>query len=357
MVSSPLSTTRLSLDELVALNDEIRALVRAGIPLERGMAALSKDLPGSLGRAAREIAERGEQGEPLESAVGAMTRTLPPVYRAVIQAGMRSGRLVEALQSLASASRRLAEVRSEVASVLTYPLLVVLTAWGMLVLFAGFVGPRLLAGMEDFGVPGAAGLRAALRLGDAGWILGIGVPVAIIAGAVLWVWTTRRAMMVQPGWSSALLGWLPWIGRMLRYVRAGVFSEFLAMLLEAEVPLPESLRLAAEAAGDRSVRRGAHRMAEVLEQSGTVSGKAAAQSGLPPMVLWGIGSHRPKGGVTEALRHAADSYRRRARHQADRARVFLPVVMTLAVSGASTLIFALIVFVPWVTLMKKLAEA
>ena len=41
---------RISIDELAALNDEIAALVRAGVPLDRGLLGAGGDLPGGLGR-------------------------------------------------------------------------------------------------------------------------------------------------------------------------------------------------------------------------------------------------------------------------------------------------------------------
>lgn len=39
----------LSLDDLAALNDEIVALVRAGLPLEPGLTGARRDLRGRLG--------------------------------------------------------------------------------------------------------------------------------------------------------------------------------------------------------------------------------------------------------------------------------------------------------------------
>ncbi len=46
------SSAPISLDDLIALNDEIIALVRAGVPLEEGVHDLSRDLPGELGELA-----------------------------------------------------------------------------------------------------------------------------------------------------------------------------------------------------------------------------------------------------------------------------------------------------------------
>ena len=48
----------MTLDHLIALNDEIAALVRAGVPLERGLAELGGDMPGRLGEIATALAER-----------------------------------------------------------------------------------------------------------------------------------------------------------------------------------------------------------------------------------------------------------------------------------------------------------
>ena len=55
----------ITLDELVALNDEIIALVRAGVPLDRGLVSLGTDLPGRLGTLADTLGRRLESGESL----------------------------------------------------------------------------------------------------------------------------------------------------------------------------------------------------------------------------------------------------------------------------------------------------
>ena len=47
----------LSLEHLIALNDEIAALIRAGLPLERGLLSVGSDLPGRLGEVTRQVAD------------------------------------------------------------------------------------------------------------------------------------------------------------------------------------------------------------------------------------------------------------------------------------------------------------
>src|SRR5262245_28274675 len=52
----------ITLDDLVALNQEIVALARAGVPLERGLLLSRRDLRGRLGRITESLGRRLERG-------------------------------------------------------------------------------------------------------------------------------------------------------------------------------------------------------------------------------------------------------------------------------------------------------
>ena len=68
------NSASISLDELVALNEEMAALVRAGVPLDAGMADLGGDLPGKLGVLATQI-----KPETLSGCIkAACIATMPP---------------------------------------------------------------------------------------------------------------------------------------------------------------------------------------------------------------------------------------------------------------------------------------
>ena len=91
----------LNLDELAAINDELAALVRAGVPLEPGLARLGSEMPGRLGRRARALAERLQGGEALEDVLDDPRMGFPRMYTAILRAGQRSGRLAPALELFA----------------------------------------------------------------------------------------------------------------------------------------------------------------------------------------------------------------------------------------------------------------
>jgi general secretion pathway protein F len=358
MAQNP-QTAPISLDQLIVLNDEIAALVRAGIPLDKGLCALGDDLPGSLGRVASGLAKSLEQGHSLEAALAQRGRQFPPVYRAVVEAGMRAGRLPAAFESLADSIARIRDARRAVATALAYPLMVAAVAWGFFVFYIIFIAPRMIAIFEFRGPVANKFADLAAALGQTVQYWGPGVPLLVFLVSVFWWWYSARGSLAQPWWNALLLGWCPWIGRMLRATRNSTFVDILTLLVRNDVPLDEALLLAAESSGDARTIRAVRPLAEAITrgefstQDG--SGSDLKTAGLPPLLSWIMSSGGPRGTLLSALEHAAEIYHRRARRYAETARLMVPIVLSLAIGGSMTLAYALVMFVPYVTLLKTIA--
>jgi general secretion pathway protein F len=339
---------------LVALNDEIAALVRAGVPLERGLGKLAQDMPGRLGKTTQALAERMQRGQSLAQAVEEEGKVFPPVYRAVVLAGLRAGSLAAALQSVSRSARRLADTRRMVAAGFFYPLLVVLVASGLLEFFLVRIAPVLLKFLSDFEGPGSQLLVDVARWAVWAAYWAPALPILVVLLAAVWWLGSSRAALVGPRWAAAFLGWLPWLGSMLRSHRIATFAEVLALLVENRVPLDEGLLLAAEAAGDRRMLRVAGEMAAALRRGQPLGQRAGPNGAFPPMLGWLMATGQSRGALGPALRHAADNYQRRARRKADVARVFLPVLLAAVLGGTTVLLYALLLFVPWIGMLNAL---
>jgi len=61
-----------------------------------------------------------------------------------------------------------------------------------------------------------------------------------------------------------------------------------------------------------------------------------------------------RGSLGQTMRYAADVYHRRARHQAEKIRLFLPIVLTLAIGGGVTLLYVLFVLGTWPSPLRTL---
>ena len=115
-MTSSSSKPVITLDQLIALNDEIAALVRAGVPLDRGLRSLGEDLPGRLGRFARQLsaADRPRRVADRRAgrAHGRTAATLPCGGRGGDCGGAIAGRTGIAGRLAAAAGRDAAERRA-----------------------------------------------------------------------------------------------------------------------------------------------------------------------------------------------------------------------------------------------------
>jgi general secretion pathway protein F len=344
----------LSLDQLIALNDEIAALVRAGIPLERGLLNLGSDFRGRLGGFATVLARRMEQGESLPDALDAEGSRLPRLYRAVIVSGLRSGRLPSALESLANFARQVVEVRRALGLALVYPLVVLLIAYVFFLAFVTQLVPRFLVVYATLEIPISVMLRGLERLGEKALYWGPIVPALFILIGLAWSWS-GRGVALSTGKAGMLLGWIPWMRGMLANSRAANFADLLALLVDHDVPFDEAIVLAAESSGDTAIERTARELATALRAGGLPADLSASAPALPPMLRWLIATGHRQGTLGPALRHAAATYRRRALFQADAARAFLPTFQLLLIGATATALFVGAIFYPFVNLLFRLS--
>jgi len=135
----------VSLDELLALHEEITVLARSGMPLAAGLLEVATDLPGRLRGLAQQLGHHLEQGRSIDDAL-AQIPNVPPFYRAVVAVGARTGRLPAALEGLTSNLRQWIELRRSIGLVSFYPLLV-LTLTGVL---ASILLPRVYVSLAAF---------------------------------------------------------------------------------------------------------------------------------------------------------------------------------------------------------------
>jgi type II secretory pathway component PulF len=347
----------ISLDDLIALNDEIIALTRAGVPLDRGLQMLGGELPGRFGGAARGLGERLEAGQSLEQALDATSGgRLPEVYLAVVRAGMKAGRLPAALEGLAVAARRARQLRRAIGLALVYPVIVLLLAYALLVLAFRFWIPELIPFYESFhaGVPGIIRWLSAVGESAPRWAA-IPPLLAMFAGVAWWFWN-RDLVRRATGSAGARRG-RGLVGT-LRDGRLAGFAEVLALLIEQQVPLPESLLLAADASGDRALRHDVRELVERLVRGETPrpgdSSPGTALGSLPPLMRWLILSSQPAQQLADSLRRLSRSYHARAKETADWYSLYLPLWLTAGIGGTAVATYAILIFAPWCDVLTRI---
>ena len=347
------SVKAVTLEQLSALNREIATLIRAGVPLESALTAMGGELPRDLRRVTDALAQRLSAGESLETALDAVGANLPRVYKGVMKAALRSDRPAAALEALATALARLDTMRRSILSAMVYPILVAFAAWLGFVLYAAFIGPRTWAALDDFGLGGRT-IGTIRSVSEAAATWGVVVPLALFAVTLFWWYQTSRAALGASAVSRILFAWVPFMPRLLRDTRAAVFLDVLTVLIESRVPFGEALRLAADVTGDKKTLRAASILADRLESGRPPAVADFRNAGFPPLFGWLLLGGATRGDLLPSLRHARETYHRRARFDAEAVRGFAPIVCTGIIGGIVAAAFILAVYVPYVSLMLSL---
>ncbi len=331
-----------SLDDFMALNDQVAALVEAGVPLDVDLGP-PHEAGATLERINALIARRVSQGASLTAAIEADDKLLTPSYRSLVELGLRSESLAAGLKASNKRAASALQSRQATRLALTYPLIVCCLAFVGLIGFCIFLVPVLQSMYDNMRITAGSGLRTleSLRATLPYW-----ASAAPLAALVLVGWRIQarsRPQSILPGSSLVVL-----------HQHAANFAENVATLLESGLPLPESLRVASDVWTDTSRKQATQLLAAALDQ-GAVSESNHLIAGFPPFLRWALISCEPVVDRVHALRIAAKVYFQSAARRHRRLQVVVPMAIGLALGGTAVLLYGLALFVPVIQMLRGLA--
>lgn len=340
-----------TLAQFNALNDQLVALIRADIPVQLGLpsrrSAALKAFERIIAIVARRVGEGASVDEALEDSA------VPAAYRTMAQLAFKSGNLSLALAGASGTAEAQDETWHALRMSLRYPLVVFCLAYVGLVLFCLFLVPTLESMYQSMRIGPRWGLTAVtmLRLALPYWVW-----VPPIGLVLLLVWT-RWSSLRPPEMKRAtrVLVWLPGMSKVVEEHRLARFADSLAGFLDAAIPLPEGLRLAASAWENDAFERETLALSGSLQRGQIPRHDTPFASALPPLLRWAIWQADELVGSARALRLAAGVYRESAQRRVQRLRVVAPVITCIVIGGGIVLFYALALFVPVAQMLQGLA--
>jgi type II secretory pathway component PulF len=228
----------------------LSSLLAAGVPVSRALVILHREATVPVAKAKwKEIHDLVIDGMPLSDAMARSPETFPKVYVAMVEAGETGGFLDVVLAQIADFQAREKDLKSKLVSALTYPLILLVLAVGVLIFLMVFFIPRFQLIFKSFNadLPLLTQLivQASQAVRDYGLYVGGAVLVAVFS---LRSWfnseTGRRA------WEGFVLR-LPVIGPLLAQFAMARFTRMLGTLLGAGVPLISALNVAQRSIGNQ----------------------------------------------------------------------------------------------------------
>jgi general secretion pathway protein F len=345
----------VTIEQLIALNEELAALIRAGIPLDRGLIDAGKDLQGRLGSIVGDLGERLGIGESLPEALAGSKRRIPELYRAIVEAGIRSGRLSEALEGMASLARNYAESRRALGLAMLYPLALVNLAYALTLVFILQIAPRFVRTFEALDLAPLKLLNRLAEAGDSVAFWGPIPPLLMVILAFLWLRSGRAAALESGGILTRIFRRLPVVGSMIRYDRAAHFADLLALLIDHQVPLDQAVELAGRVSGNASMLASSQALAQSIRDGQAPSKVPPVDlDAFPPLLAFVLSAGRGQGDLASALRHTGWAYRRKSENRGEFLRGALPILFLLTIGASAVALYAMLLFIPMSRLWDEL---
>jgi type IV pilus assembly protein PilC len=301
---------RVKLGNLAIFCRQFSTMVDAGVSLVRCLDVLGQQTQDpKLKKILIDIGERVEGGESLSRAMQRHPRTFSNLFIGLIRAGEVGGVLEESLQRLSHFLEKDVELRRKVKAALTYPVLVLIAAIGIVVFLVSWFVPEWAKILVDLGLKGddiPAPTQFLIDLSDMikynWWIMLLSIIIIIVAWKLFT--STRFGRRVADRMKLAV----PVFGKLHHKVCMARFSRTMGTLLTSGVPILQAMETVAGTVGN-TIMADAVLEARARIREGDRIGEPLEQSRLfPPMVVHMIGVGEESGSLDFMLQKIADFY-------------------------------------------------
>jgi len=300
---------RVSAADLALFTRQLATLVRAGLPLEESLLAVSQQTEKPrvqsivLGVRARVM-----EGHALADGFAEFPRVFPEIYRATVAAGEQAGHLDGVLERLADYTEGRDQLRQKVLAAMLYPIVLTVLCFGIVSALLVYVVPQVVAVFESS--KAKLPLMTQLLIATSGFLRSYGIYLLI--GVVVAVVLFRRRLRNPEARRRfhRLQLRMPLIGKLARGFNTARFTRTFSILSASAVPVLEAMRIAGEVINNLPMRDAVTEAAARVREGAPIGRSLAASRLFPPMTIHLISSGESSGKLESMLDRAAISQER-----------------------------------------------
>jgi len=333
---------RVKLLEVSEVTRQLATLVRSGIPVVDALSAVSDQLENELFKKIMSEVKRGvSEGSTLSNALAKHPKTFSTLYINMVGAGEQSGTLDVVFERLSEFMEGQVRLRSKLVGAITYPIIMMVLALGIVMLMMLFVIPQVQDLFEKMGA-------------ELPWITQVLISVsnfmqsfwwlvfALFFGGWVWLKRWKVSEAGKPTWDRWMLK-VPIFGDIVRKVNVGRFARTLSTLLASGVPILNALSIVRSILGNHSIAAVVEEAREAVKEGATIADQLKRSGEFPPMVCHMIAVGERSGQLEEMLGNIAESYELQVESRVSALTSILePLMIVMMGVGVGIMAFAII---------------
>ncbi|HEX8178178.1 MAG TPA: type II secretion system F family protein [Pyrinomonadaceae bacterium] len=335
---------RVKAGDFLLFNQQLAALIRAGIPILQSISMLRRRaansrLRGMLG----DVEDKIRGGMALSAAFAAQGPIFPRIYTASILAGERSGALDDVLNRYNAYMRRGVEVRRKIRGALAYPIFLLFASGGMVTFLTLYVVPRMQRLFQGFNqnLP----FITTVVVGISGWtaanIFWFG-PLAVGLAALFGFWSRTPGGRV---FVDRMLLHVPIAGQLIRQLAIAQVTRSLSTLLAGGITLVESWEIAAESITNRELRTRSSSILPLIREGRSFTESLETAGWIPALALDMVGVGERSGSLREMLEEVATFYDAESEVRLEQLTTVMEPAILLVMGGV-VIVILLAIYLP-----------
>lgn len=297
----------VGLRDLVIFSRQFATMIDSGLPLVQCLEILSAQCENpTLRTQLKVIKEKVESGSTFAEALKTYPGTFDDLYVNLIAAGEVGGMLDTIMTRLAAYLEKNQKLIRQVKGAMTYPVIVVVVAVGIVTLLLVKVVPTFEGMFADFGAALPAPTQIVINMSK--WLQAYFA--YLVAGFIGAGFAFRAFVRTQRGlhiFHRVLLA-MPVFGEIITKVAVARFCRTLSTMLSSGVPILEALDICAKTSGNSVIERAINKASVSISEGRSISDPLLESKVFPSMVCQMISVGESTGALDVMLGKIADFY-------------------------------------------------
>ena len=297
---------KLNLEKFLIFNQQFVTLIRAGLPILKGLDLLADRLTDpKLGPYIKSVRDEVRKGTLLSEAFR-MQGVFPKIYVTSVMAGEKSGSLSEVLDRYISYQKLALAVRKKILVSLLYPAVLIFLVLCLMVFLVTFVVPNFAQLYSSMSAQLPAITQVLIAVGTTARNYVLVFFAALVAAGFLFAWWSRKESAKEK--LDAVKIHTPVLGDIWLKYQVAQFSRVLSTLLTGGIPLVQGLETAADSLGTALLRRTLMKAGKMVREGQALSGSLTATGVFPPLAIDMIEVGESTGALPVMLTSVAEFY-------------------------------------------------
>ncbi len=294
----------ISATDLALITRQLATLVRAGLPLEECLRAVSQQTDKARQKSMLlAVRSRVMEGHTLAAGLGDFPNVFPELYRTTVEAGEQSGHLEGVLERLADYTESRQQMTQKIKLAVFYPAMLTIVAVLVVGGLMTYVVPQVVQVFENIGQGLPPLTRMLIAVSDFLREYGLLMIVAITLLVAGFNYLLRNPVLRRRFHRFRLK--LPLVSKLERGLNTGRFARTFSILTASGVPVIEALRISAQVMSNVPMREAVGEAAARVREGAGIAAALEKSGYFPPMTVHLIASGEASGKLEEMLERAA----------------------------------------------------